>query len=66
VPQTVFVDAFFVLVDDSNRTLVQRVTQQQMDYWIAKHGEVNLPESLTLAGCPNFAERVRKHQLALG
>jgi hypothetical protein len=56
-------DEFFLLVDDSNPEAVRTVTQQQIAYWMAKKGEVNLPESLRCAGCPGFAERVRQRQL---
>ncbi|MDR0416646.1 MAG: PIN domain-containing protein [Propionibacteriaceae bacterium] len=59
-------DAFFVLVDDSDPALVRRVTQQQADYWVGKRGTANLCESLRLARCPEFAERVHRHKPALG
>jgi hypothetical protein len=58
-------DSFLTLVDASAPDVVRQVTLEQIRYWLAKCGEFNLPESLMHSGCPNFAERVREHQLAL-
>lgn len=58
-------DAFFVLADDSGPEHVRAVVRQQLDYFIGKHGEADLPAALRSAGCPQFAERVNAHVHAL-
>lgn len=58
-------DEFFVWVDDVAPLAVRGVTKEQRDYWFGQHGEVHLPRSLCRAGAPEFAERVRLHQLNL-
>lgn len=54
-------DEFLVLVDDTTPDLVAAVTQLMGEYWLAQAGEAELPKRLRSAGCPQFAERVRKH-----
>ena len=54
-------DDFLLLVDDSNPELVAEVVGRMCAYWIGRRGEADLPGSLHLADCPQFAERVRKH-----
>lgn len=63
---TVRPDAFFVGVDESDSDLVRRATVQQTEYWSARRGTARLPEALEASGCPQFAERIRRHQQALG
>lgn len=58
-------DDFFILVDDSDSGLVRRVTREQRNYWFKRNRSADLPEYLTKAGAPQFAERVRRHLLAL-
>lgn len=59
-------DAFFGVVDDSAPHLVRQATEDQMAYWCQLRGESRLPEFLEAAQCMNFAERVRRHQAAIG
>lgn len=59
-------DEFFILVDDSVGSLVREATKAQMDYWCAKRGEALLPDYLERAKCPDFAQRVRRHQAIIG
>ena len=54
-------NSFFCLLDDSSPLSIQRVTQQQLDYWAAKAKPFNLCKQLGDAGAPLFAERVRRH-----
>ena len=54
-------DSFFILVDDSASDCVRAVICQQLTYWYSRRSEVDLPGRLRLAGCPEFAERVRQH-----
>lgn len=54
-------DEFLVLVDDSEELLVRYVTKKYVDYQLKRDGECHLVEQLRDAGCPEFAERVRKH-----
>jgi predicted nucleic acid-binding protein len=55
-------DAFFVLVDDSSPEAVAAVTVSQWDYWRKKDPATDLPQRLRDAGCPEFAQRVWRHQ----
>lgn len=57
-------DEFLLLVDDSAPELVAEAAVQMCTYWVKRTGEANLPKELKDAGCPNFAERVRRHLLA--
>ena len=54
-------DDFLLLVDDSSPELVAEVVGRMCAYWVGRRGEADLPGSLQLADCPQFAERVRKH-----
>lgn len=54
-------DDFFLLIDQSAPHVVKSVTSDQQAYWQARGGRCNLPRSLTEAGCPEFADRVRGH-----
>lgn len=54
-------DEFFVLVDDASPSLVRLAVLDQLDYWINRDGEADLPAQLRRSGCPRFAERVRRH-----
>lgn len=59
-------DEFFVLVDDSAPHLVELVTKKQVLYWNKdprKPGRI--VEKLVESGCPQFAERVKKHLRSL-
>lgn len=58
-------DDFYCLVDDSAPSIVRRATTRQLLHWLRRSGESNLPQSLELAGCPEFAERIRRHQLTI-
>ena len=53
-------DDFFLLVADSNPSLVEQVVRLQVNYWRGKSGEADLPRALRNADCPQFAERVRE------
>ena len=53
-------DTFLTLVDDSSPGLVRRVTAKQHAYWSAKPGHRPLPYALSLAGAPEFADRVQQ------
>jgi predicted nucleic acid-binding protein len=54
-------DDFLILVDDVAPGLVAKAVVANCSYWFNKDGEADLPAHLKLAGCPGFAERVRKH-----
>lgn len=54
-------DDFFVLVDDSSPDVVRAVASQQVSYFLRRHGSADLCAGLRAAGCPDFAERVRRH-----
>lgn len=54
-------DEFLVLVDDASPELVAAAAGRSCDYWIGRTGEADLPARLVLAGCPQFANRVRSH-----
>lgn len=58
-------DEFLTLVDDSSPSLVHLAVRDQTEYWVKRRGEADLPASLRAAGCPSFAERVRRHLQAL-
>lgn len=58
-------DPFFLLVDDSAPRVVREVTRKQTVYWSGKNGRAPLPHFLEQVDCPEFAERVRKHQSCL-
>lgn len=58
-------DELFVLVDDSASHVVKAAVRSNVQYWMARRREPHLPQSLRDAGCPLFAERVRRHLLAL-
>lgn len=59
-------DDFFCLVDDASPATVRLVIKDQVDYWLSKHGEADLPARLRAASCPEFTERVRQHLQAMG
>ena len=54
-------DAFLTLLDDSAPELIRAATLSMNQYWFSKTGSANLPARLKKAGCPEFAERVRRH-----
>lgn len=56
-------DEFLVLVDDSWPELVSDVAVQMCGYWLRRSTEADFLR-LTNAGCPQFADRVRRHLLA--
>lgn len=58
-------DQVFVLIDDSHPHLVREVTQDTWDYWRRRSPDADVPERLKLAGCPDFADRVRDHIVAM-
>ncbi|GAB79190.1 hypothetical protein AUCHE_21_00150 [Austwickia chelonae NBRC 105200] len=59
-------DEFFCYVDDCAPSIVCTVTRKQRDYWGKRIPEgTDLPETLTRAGLPLFAERIRKHLLQI-
>lgn len=58
-------DEFFVLVEESAPDIVKAAVRSNLRYWMTKQCEPHLPLSLKTAGCPVFAERVRRHLLAL-
>lgn len=57
-------DEFLVLVDEAAPELVAEVAVKMCSYWFKRSGDANLPKKLKDAGCPKFAERVRRHLLA--
>jgi hypothetical protein len=56
-------DDFFVLIDDVAPERVAQAVIANCRYWFDKDGEAGLPTRLKAAGCPDFAERVRRHLL---
>lgn len=56
-------DSFLTLVDDANPNLVAEVAVRMCRYWVNRSEEADLPRRLRDAGCPQFADRVRKHLL---
>ncbi len=54
-------DSFFTLIDDSSPSKVKAVTDRQLQHFLGRDNEADLPGRLKAAGCPNFAERVRLH-----
>ena len=59
-------DDFFVLVDNVAPAIVRAVTDKQSRYWSVHRPEALLAQHLEAASCPEFAERVRRHQAAIG
>lgn len=57
-------DEFLVLVDELAPELVAEVSVRMCRYWFKRSGDANLPKKLKDAGCPQFAEWVRRHLLA--
>lgn len=55
-------DSFLVLVDDSSPKAVDEVMHKQWTYWRSKDPASDLPQRLRDAGCPEFAERLWRHQ----
>lgn len=58
-------DELFTLVDHVAPGVVSAVIQRQIDYWVSRRGDVDLPAALREAGAPVFAEIVRRRQLML-
>lgn len=56
-------DEFLTLLDDAAPGLVADVTIQMCHHWFDLKREAELPRKLKAAGCPVFAERVRRHLL---
>ena len=54
-------DEFFVWVDDAATHVVSRAVVDSCGYWMSRTGEADLPARLKANGCPEFAERVRRH-----
>lgn len=54
-------DDFFVLVDNSDPDVVRSVIDEQVAYFLQRDGSADLCDRLRRAGCPEFAERVRRH-----
>lgn len=54
-------DTCLQLVNDSHPRHVAAATAAMMRYWFDQRGEADLPSQLRTAGCPAFAESVRKH-----
>ena len=53
-------DDFFCLADDSYPFVVRAVALKQHKYWRSRTPKgKSLPDALKLAGCPEFADRVR-------
>jgi hypothetical protein len=44
----------------------RRVVKLQLEYWYGRDGDVDLAGKLHAVGCPDFAERVRRHIQAIG
>lgn len=66
MPYDVFTpDEFFVLADDSAPHWIAAATRDQTDYRRARGERADLAARLQTAGCPVFAERVRRHQSRL-
>jgi hypothetical protein len=53
-------DDFFCIVEASSPNVIQKVIVRQMMFWFEKDGAVDLPAALRAAGCPEFADRVRR------
>lgn len=60
-PEAISADAFLILIGDLAPGLVPIVTRRQVDYWATRTEQVDLPGRLTAAGCPQFANSVRRH-----
>lgn len=58
-------DKFLVLVDDADPANVTECIRQQITYWGHRTGDVDLPQMLRTAGCPEFANRVLQHVMQL-
>lgn len=58
-------DDFYCLVDDASPDTVRQVIRDQVEYWMKRQGEADLPARLRSASCPEFAERVRAHLQAM-
>jgi hypothetical protein len=54
-------DDFFLMVDDSAPDLVREAADAQLRYYRWRLGSADLCDALHAAGCPRFAERVRRH-----
>ena len=54
-------DEFLMLLDEAAPELVAEVAVRMCRYWFKRSGDANLPKKLKDAGCPKFAERVRRH-----
>lgn len=54
-------DEFFILLDDSASEIVREVISKQLEYFMKKHQEVDLPGRLREAMAPQFALRVAQH-----
>lgn len=57
-------DEFFTLTDDSCPHVVREVAVMQTDHFQKRYGSADLCSALRGAGCPDFAERVRRHLFA--
>ena len=56
-------DEFLTVVDDAVPDIVEAATLDMCRYWMKRISEADLPARLRKAGCPSFAERVRRHLL---
>ncbi len=56
-------DDFLALIDDIAPEVVAKAVVANGRYWFERDGQADLPARLKSAGCPAFAERVRKHLL---
>lgn len=54
-------DDFFVLSDDSSPDVTRSVAGKQVSYFLRRYGSADVCAGLRAAGCPEFAERVRRH-----
>lgn len=54
-------DEFFCLVDDVASMLVELCIRAELAYYQRKTGRADLVEAARRAGCPAFAERIRRH-----
>lgn len=58
-------DAFFLSVTNSAPDALRPVVVDQIAYWSALKGHMQLDEALSRAGCPEFAKRVRRELHAM-
>jgi predicted nucleic acid-binding protein len=64
--ETISPDDFLTMIGHWLPGVVRNVTQQQMTYWATRRSEALLPQTLEAAGCPTFAEHIRRTEAEIG